>query len=67
MNHARVYHTLTMLADGKVLAVGGDTNTDQHIITTGELPAEIWDPATNAWTTGGVDGGRPATTTRPRC
>ena len=50
MNQARVYHTLTMLADGTVLAVGGENNTDQSIVTTGVLPAEIWDPATGAWT-----------------
>ncbi|SCG66144.1 Kelch motif-containing protein [Micromonospora inositola] len=50
MNNARVYHTLTMLPDGKVLAVGGNTNTDQGIVTSGMLPAEIWDPATQTWT-----------------
>jgi hypothetical protein len=52
MSSARVYHTLTMLADGKVLAVGGNTNTDQGIVTSGVLSTEIWDPATQAWTTG---------------
>ncbi len=51
MNQARVYHTLTMLADGKVLAVGGAPSSDQSLVTTGVLPAEIWDPATGAWTT----------------
>jgi hypothetical protein len=49
MNNTRVYHTLTMLPDGKVLAVGGNTNTDQRIVTSGVLPAEIWDPATQTW------------------
>ncbi|TML25961.1 MAG: DUF1929 domain-containing protein [Actinobacteria bacterium] len=50
MKQARVYHTLTMLADGKVLAVGGSSTTDQGVVTTGVLPAEIWDPATQTWT-----------------
>jgi hypothetical protein len=52
MSSARVYHTLTMLADGKVLAVGGNTDTNQGIVTSGVLSTEIWDPATQAWTTG---------------
>jgi hypothetical protein len=52
MNTARVYHTLTMMADGKVLAVGGSPDTNQGIITTGQLTTEIWDPATGVWTTG---------------
>ncbi|HLK02321.1 MAG TPA: galactose oxidase-like domain-containing protein, partial [Streptosporangiaceae bacterium] len=50
MNYARVYHTLTMLADGRVLAVGGEASSDQTQVTTGVLPAEIWDPATGKWT-----------------
>ncbi len=49
MNNSRVYHTLTMLADGTVLAVGGSPTTDQHVITTGVLPAEIWNPDTGVW------------------
>jgi hypothetical protein len=52
MNYARVYHTLTMLADGRVLAVGGEATSDQNQVTTGVLPAEIWDPATGQWTVG---------------
>ena len=50
MNETRIYHTLTMLADGKVLAVGGESSSDQNIVTTGKLPTEIWDPATQTWT-----------------
>ena len=50
MTESRVYHTLTMLADGKVLAVGGESTSDQSIVTTGKLPTEIWDPATQTWT-----------------
>ena len=57
MNYARVYHTLTMLADGRVLAVGGEATSDQTQVTTGVLPAEIWDPATGKWTVGAVDVG----------
>ena len=49
MNQNRVYHTLTMLADGRVLAIGGSGTSDQHVITTGVLPTEIWDPATETW------------------
>jgi hypothetical protein len=50
MHSARIYHTLTMLADGTVLAVGGENSSDQSIVTSGVLTAEIWDPATEAWT-----------------
>ncbi len=50
MNTARVYHTLTMLADGRVLAVGGEPTSDQTVVTTGVLSTEIWDPATQTWT-----------------
>jgi Domain of unknown function (DUF1929)/Fibronectin type III domain/Glyoxal oxidase N-terminus len=50
MNMARVYHTLTMLADGRVLAIGGEATSDQSIATTGVLPTEIWNPATEKWT-----------------
>lgn len=49
MNYARIYHTLTMLANGQVLAVGGGTNSDQQQVTTGVLPTEIWDPASQQW------------------
>ena len=50
MHYPRIYHTLTTLADGRVLAVGGEPTSDQLVVTTGTLPAEIWDPATNQWT-----------------
>ncbi len=49
MLNARMYHTLTMLANGQVLAVGGANTSDQNVITTGVLPTEIWDPATQMW------------------
>lgn len=50
MHAARYAHTLTMLPDGTVLAVGGGTNLDQQNVAGGELSSEIWDPATGTWT-----------------
>ena len=47
---ARIYHTLTTLADGTVLAIGGETSSDQSIVTSGVLPTEIWNPTTETWT-----------------
>jgi hypothetical protein len=49
MHNARIYHTLTMLADGTVLAIGGGHTSDQNEITSGVLPTEIWNPATETW------------------
>jgi hypothetical protein len=49
MHYARVYHTLTMLANGEVLAIGGEPTSDQSIVTSGVLPTEIWNPATETW------------------
>ena len=49
MLNARMYHTLTMLANGQVLAVGGANTSDQKVITTGVLPTEIWDPTSETW------------------
>lgn len=50
MKAARYAHTLTMLPDGKVLAVGGGTNLDQENVAGGERSTEEWDPATGTWT-----------------
>jgi hypothetical protein len=49
MHNARIYHTLTMLANGEVLAVGGEPTSNQEVITTGVLPTEIWNPNTETW------------------
>jgi Galactose oxidase-like, Early set domain/Fibronectin type III domain/Glyoxal oxidase N-terminus len=49
MRNARIYHTLTMLANGEVLAVGGEPTSDQEVVTSGVLPTEIWNPATETW------------------
>ena len=53
MHSARAYHTLTTLADGTVLAVGGEPTwgqTGTSETSGGVLPSEIWDPATQTWT-----------------
>ena len=58
MAYARVYHTLTMLADGTVLAVGGEPTagqTDQSEVSGGVLPSEIWNPTHRDVVAGGVD------------
>ncbi len=52
MAHARIYHTLTMLADGTVLAVGGEPTagqTGKSEVSGGVLPSEIWDPNSKSW------------------
>jgi hypothetical protein len=55
MAHPRAFNTLQMLADGTVLGVGGEPVTGQQNgqgeVSGGVLPAEIWDPNTQQWTT----------------
>jgi hypothetical protein len=51
MSYGRYEHELLVLPDGKVLAVGGASITSQDPSAPGALPAEMWDPATEAWTT----------------
>jgi len=50
MTYPRFQHNLVLLPDGKVLAVGG-ANVFSLTATTGQLPAEMWDPASESWTT----------------
>ncbi|MDQ6821844.1 MAG: DUF4082 domain-containing protein, partial [Actinomycetota bacterium] len=55
MAYPRAFNTLQMLADGTVLAVGGEPVTGQQNgqgeVSGGVLAAEIWDPSTQQWTT----------------
>ena len=37
------------------LAVGGETTSDQNVVTTGVLPTEIWDPTTETVDRGSAD------------
>ena len=50
MNFARYNHNLVQLPDGSVLAIGGATVVLSEA-TTGVLPAEVWNPSNEAWTT----------------
>ena len=51
MSQRRSNHTLTLLTDGRVLAVGGVNATDNDDYAV--LPTtEIYDPATNTWSPG---------------
>ena len=47
----RGYHNLTLLPDGTVLASGGGSKSDGRDIANSVLPAEIWNPDTETWTT----------------
>jgi fibronectin type 3 domain-containing protein len=51
MATGRGYHVLTMLPDGQVLVTGGETASDGRDLTKSALTAEIWNPATETWTT----------------
>jgi Domain of unknown function (DUF1929)/Galactose oxidase, central domain len=48
MAYGRKYATATALPDGTVLVTGGGEN---QIGPAGVMPAELWDPATGAWST----------------
>ena len=51
MNEGRALFTLTVLSDGKVLAVGGSSKNTQDTDSAelNRTSAEIWDPATGEW------------------
>jgi hypothetical protein len=51
MARARRHLNATLLADGKVLVTGGSSSPGFNDATQAALPAEMWDPATGAWTT----------------
>jgi Domain of unknown function (DUF1929)/Bacterial Ig domain len=48
----RAYHNLTILADGTVLVTGGEhTANDGRTVSQAVYAAELWNPATQTWTT----------------
>jgi len=51
MAFPRSYLTLTVLPDGQVVATGGSTTTDKANVAAAVYEAEMWSPATQAWTT----------------
>ena len=50
MAYSRYNQNLTVLPDGKVLVVGGSSN-NTNSDASGILPAEMWNPDTETWTT----------------
>jgi hypothetical protein len=52
MAYSRRQHNLTMLADGSVLATGGNSSGAALVdLNNGVYPAEQWNPATRQWRT----------------
>ena len=51
MAFPRAFLNLTSLPDGSVLATGGGTTKDGQNLANAVLPAELWSPATETWTT----------------
>jgi hypothetical protein len=51
MSFPRTYQNATLLPDGTVLVTGGGTTTNAIGVNDAVLPAELWSPDTEAWTT----------------
>ncbi len=52
MAYGRRQHNLTVLADGTVLATGGNSSGAQYVdLNNGVYPAELWNPSTGRWQT----------------
>ena len=52
MAFGRRQHNLTVLADGTVLATGGNSSGASLVdLNNGVYPAELWNPATGEWST----------------
>ena len=52
MAYGRRQHNLTVLADGTVLATGGNSSGASLVdLNAGVYPAELWNPATGQWRT----------------
>ena len=51
MSSPRRHHTATVLPDGQVLVTGGVSGGGFNDVASGVRAAEIWDPATNEWST----------------
>ncbi len=52
MAFGRRQHNLTVLADGSVLATGGNSSSASLVdLNAGVYPAELWSPATGQWRT----------------
>src|ERR671922_1874834 len=52
MANGRRQHNLPVLADGTVLATGGNSSGAALVdLNNGVYPAELWDPATSQWRT----------------
>jgi Domain of unknown function (DUF1929)/Bacterial Ig domain/Galactose oxidase, central domain len=51
MTFPRTYATATSLPDGTVLVTGGGTTTGPKDVAHAVLPAELWSPTTETWTT----------------
>ena len=51
MSFPRTYQNATSLPDGTVLVTGGGTTTNAVGLSDAVLPAELWSPSTETWTT----------------